>query len=407
MAVLINSKPEDYGLAYNDNPYVFYSTAYTATQRFKVVVLPSTYPTDPALATVRVWPRIGITSGGVVQENKAFYDPSDILQSQLAGKVSIPAVNHPTLFADPTNHYEYALFIQEEDKVGGVYVGGASTITPIKSIWNGVRDKIDWLDFDYTDYDMITGAKWLTAAPDVRYINSSESAFLSFLISNPSSLSVVLKGYDSTGLITNGVIDVVATEKYNRLAVGTYDLANSNASDWSTGSPTTFLTGVSYYTVQLSGIGLTKTVTFNVDAQCSKYSPIRLTWLNRLGGFDSFNFNMKSEEKEDIKRASYKQEPHNFTGTHWEYTKQSRGTTDYNIQTQKKLKVNTDYLTDAESVWMEDFASSPLVFQEVNNELIAMSGNARKIDTQTSLNDKLKQYTFELDYALSNDRQRG
>ena len=407
MSVILQSQPEAYGLAYNDNPFVFFSTAYTATQRFKVVILPTGYPTVPALATVRVWPRIGVTDGGVVQENKAFYDPSEILQSQIAGTVAIPAVNHPTLVSAVNMHTGYNLFIQEEDKVGGVYVGGASLITDFKSVWNGVRDKIDWLDFDYTDYDMTTGAKWLTDAPDVRYINSSESAFLSFLISTPSSLSVVLKGYDSTGLITNGVIDLLPTEDYNRIAIGTYDLENSDASDWSTGNPTTFLTGVSYYTVQLSGIGLTKTVTFNVDAQCSKYSPIRLTWLNRLGGFDSFNFNMKSEDKEDIKRASYKQEPHRFTGTNWTYDKQSRGTTDYNIKTQSKLTINTGYLTDAESVWMEDFASSPVIFQEVGNELIAMSGKAKRIATQTSLNDKLKQYTFELDYALSNDRQRG
>jgi hypothetical protein len=36
-----------------------------------------------------------------------------------------------------------------------------------------------------------------------------------------------------------------------------------------------------------------------------------------------------------------------------------------------------------------------------------MSGKAKKIGTQTSLNDKLMQYTFELEYALSNNRQRG
>ena len=90
MAVIVQSQPEAYGLAHNDNPFVFFSTAYTATQRFKVVVLPSTYPTDPALSTVRVYPRVGITSGGTVQLNKAYYDPSRILQTQMAARVSIP-----------------------------------------------------------------------------------------------------------------------------------------------------------------------------------------------------------------------------------------------------------------------------------------------------------------------------
>ena len=85
----------------------------------------------------------------------------------------------------------------------------------------------------------------------------------------------------------------------------------------------------------------------------------------------------------------------------------SRGVTDYHVMTQDKLTVNTPFLTEAESVWMNDFASSPVVYQEVNNELIAMSGKPKMIAKQTSLNDKLMQYTFELDYSLTNNRQRG
>jgi len=56
---------------------------------------------------------------------------------------------------------------------------------------------------------------------------------------------------------------------------------------------------------------------------------------------------------------------------------------------------------------MNDFATSPVIYQELNNGLIAMSGKAKMIKKQTSLNDKLMQYTFELDYSLVNNRQRG
>jgi len=411
MAVIVQSQPEAYGLAHNDNPFVFFSTAYTATQRFKVVVLPSTYPTDPALSTVRVYPRVGITSGGTVQLNKAYYDPSRILQSQIAAQVAIPSVNHVGVFDANNIHFEYALFIQEEDKVGGVYVGGDTRITDVKSVWNGVQNKIDWLDFDYEDYDMKSTAsskKFLTQAPNVQYINSDQSAFLYFLSSDNSITTCNIDSYDSDGsILQSGHFTVATTNKYGYVAVGTYDLVNSNASIWTGSTPSTIIDGASYYNVWLGNAEKQEEFTFYIDAKCSKYTPIRLHWLNRLGGFDSFNFNLKSTEDEDIKRASYKQEEHNFTGTSWEYTKASRGTIDYHIQTQQKLTVNTDYLTEAESVWMEDFASSPVIYQEVNNELIAMSGMAKKIGTQTSLNDKLMQYTFELEYALSNNRQRG
>lgn len=195
--------------------------------------------------------------------------------------------------------------------------------------------------------------------------------------------------------------------KYGYVAVGTYDLENSSAAIWTGSTPSTIIDGASYYDVWLSNGNKQQVVRYYINAKCSKYEPIRLHWLNRLGGFDSFNFNLKSEEETGIKRASYLQEEHRFTGTKWTYDTASRGTTDYHISTQDKLTINTDFLTEAESVWMEDFATSPVIYQEVNNQLVAMSGKAKMINKQTSLNDKLMQYTFELDYSLTNNRQRG
>jgi hypothetical protein len=420
MAIIVLSTPESYGLAYNDNPYVFYSTAYAASQRFKVLILPSTYPTDPILSTVRVYPRQGVTDAGVVTNDRTYFDPSRILQTQLAGNIAIPSANHQAWFSCPSMHYEYALFIQEENKVGGQYVKGASIITDLKSVWNGVRNKVDWLDFDYTDY-LLEGEtkKFLTDAPRTQYINSNQSLFLYMLADESTDVSTyTIKAYNSTGSlfstakVTNSNSALADTDydyRYLRIPVGTYDIANVDPSLSSFAGINTMLDNAAYYIIQITdgANARSEKVTIHINAKCSKYTPVRLHWLNRLGGFDSFNFNLKSEEETAITRASYLQDEHRFTGTSWVYDSYSRGTTDYHVKTQDKITVNTDYLTEAESVWMNDFASSPVVFQEVNNQLIAMSGKPKMIDRQTSLNNKLMQYTFELDYSLNNNRQRG
>jgi hypothetical protein len=147
--------------------------------------------------------------------------------------------------------------------------------------------------------------------------------------------------------------------------------------------------------------------TFKLNQQCGKYTPVRLHWLNRLGGYDSFNFNYKSEVKTGVERASFVKQHHTFTGDSWEYNKASRGVTQFDTQTDKMLTVNTGYLTDEQSVWMEDMFASPVIYIERSNELIAVNINGRSIKQQTSLNDKLIQYSFELEYALTNIRQRG
>ena len=413
MAVILASQPDEYGLAYNDNPFVFYSTEYYLqdSQRFKVIILPDGWPVTPPLATVRVFPRVGVSSIGSVFQNRAYYDPSRILQSQLKTNVSIPSANHPILFSNSNMAQSYGLFIQEEYKVGGVYVTGASIITEVKTVWNGVRNKVDWLSFVYTDYDMSagTGKKFLTDAPRTQYIDSNQSAFLYFLASDLSITQVVVRGYDSSGsAITSGIINITQTDKYNRIAIGSYDIVNSNPSDWITGNPATFLTGVSYYTVRIEDLtNASETFKFYIDSKCSKYTPVRLHWLNRLGGFDSFNFIYKSDVDTDVKRSSYLQEHHNFTGASWEYNKASRGNTVYNVEMTNTTRVNTDFLTDSESEWMEDLFTTPVVYQELNNELIAVTIDGKNIKRQTSLNDKLAQYTFDFTEALVNTRQRG
>jgi hypothetical protein len=88
MSVVVYNQPASYGLAYNDNAYVFRSTNYTATQRFKVLILPSDYPSSPILATVRVFPRVGVDVNGVVTTDRAYYDPSRILANAISGQRS-------------------------------------------------------------------------------------------------------------------------------------------------------------------------------------------------------------------------------------------------------------------------------------------------------------------------------
>jgi len=404
MATVIYNQPERYGLAYNDNPYVIRSLAYTPTQRFKISVVT---PSLQEVSTQLIYPRRGVSLQGVPNDDRAYFDPSRILQSQLGSCIAIPEANHAGYFDCPNMAFDYALSIREQDKVNGVYIDGDLTFTDVKTVWNGGVNTVDWLDFDYTDYDIDTGSgnKFLTNAPNVQYIDSNQSAFLYLLGSNTSSLkSVRIEGFDSNGS-SLGVaqLNYTANNNFNYIPVGTYDINNADPSNWSQ-DPANVISGAAYYEVTEAG---SEKITFKINQRCSKYEPIRLHWLNRLGGYDSFNFSLKSMEETDIDRRSYHQQHHIFTGLKWDYTKDSRGVTDYHVGTQRKLTVNTTFLTEEESIWMEDFATSPIVYQEVNNELIAMSGMPKAIDKQTSLNDKLMQYTFELDYSLNDMRQRG
>lgn len=410
MSVLVYDQPESYSLAYNDNPYVFASTNYGTGQRFQVSVVPIDYPTSPVLSTERILPRQGVTQNGVVTEDRTYYDPSRILSTQVNPKVAIPAANHAGYFDAASMLYKYKLFIREELLSGGVYSYGDSWLSNEKTVWNGVRNTRDWLSFDYTDYDMNTAVSskaFLTDSPSTLYVDSDQSLFLHFFSSDKSIDTVKVSSFDANGSLVNGEYSITMASEFGYIPVGPYDIENCDSSIWTSGNPATVLNGATGYRIALEGGSQQETITINIDQRCSKYTPIRLHWLNRLGGFDSFNFSLKNMEETEIDRRTYHQQHHKFTGTRWQYDQASRGQTDYFIGTSDKLTVNTPYLSETESIWMNDFATSPLVYQELDNGLIAMAGRPKRISKQTSLNDKLMQYEFELDYSLTNIRQRG
>lgn len=402
MAVILYSEPERYGLAYNDNAYVFSSTEYTPTngQRFLISIIDDSTSPSTVISQERVYPRQGTTQSTI----RAYYDPSKILQSFCNEDVDISGFSNIQFVADIS--FEYVIVIREEYKVNGVYQLGTS-FTTRKTVWNGGIKKRDWLDFDYTGYDFDTGSsnQFLTQAPTTQYINDDQSAFL-YLLDTSKDFVVRIQSFDASGSVINTTQKTfTSSREFNYLSVGTYDIVNSSASGW-TVAPATLLVGASYYIVSVNG-GANQVIRYNINQRCSKYTPIRLHWLNRLGGIDSFNFSLKSQKNTDIDRRSYLQEHHDLSSNNWFYTTKSRGQTDYHVGTTEKLTINTPFLTEEESIWMEDFASSPVVYQELDNKLIALSGKVKKIDEKTSLNDKLMQYTFEVEYSLNDMRQRG
>lgn len=424
MAILTYAQPDQYALAYNDNVYVFRSSIPTTTKRFKVYVLPEGSLTPIATLIIHPTPA---TNGS---DDRAFVNVSRVLQSKITHDIEIPVADHLGFTSNTNSHYEYVLAVREQDiDANGAYQDeGQLHFYDTKSVWNGTQDLIDWLDFDINEYLLDSGVgnhKFLTEGPtgtSYRDITQRQSAFL-YAIGTEDTAP---KGYylttyddfDAQGSQLSNILvhyqdspsmDLNYDNRYFRIPVGTYDIPLVDSSQFSSGNPATVLNGVKSYSIRLwdSTLPISEVVTFNIGKKCSKYTPIRLHWMNRLGGFDAFNFILKNEEKVKVDRKNFYKQHRTFTGTGWNYDKMDRGTTSYDIQTTRKLTVNTDYLNDTESAWMESLFSSPVVYQELNNELIAIILDGRSIDKKTSVNNKLNQYTFDLEYSLGNSRQRG
>ena len=417
--MIVYKQPEQYSLAYNDMVLVFKTPIHTDTLRYKVALRNSN---GDIISTQTVFPTVN-TFGG---DEQAYTDIKRIIQSKVGHDVTIPTTTHSGFLKNTNSHFEYDIVLTAEDKnAQGLYVTTDVWISELKSAWNGGIDVDDWLDFDYNDYLMTTGVgatNPLTDNYEIREINTGDSAaayFVGGMINAPKYAQIITyPEYNGQGTQINAetITNVESpsmqfySSRYLRLMIGPSDIDLLNPSYYSGADPTTLLDGAKSYTVTLTDNSsniISAPMMLNIDRLCDKYTPIRLQWLNRLGGMEAFNCNLMSEEETKSDKSTFRQGLRTKYAESWDYTKASRGKTVYDVQNTKTLKVNTGYLSDANSEWMEELFTSPIVYQEINSELISVVIDGRRIKKQTSLNNKLNQYTFNLEYSKINTRQRG
>ena len=168
-----------------------------------------------------------------------------------------------------------------------------------------------------------------------------------------------------------------------------------------------------YYTVQAQNDDdeLQQLYTINVNCPNSKgYESIRLCWLNQWGVWDYYTFTMKSTKSLTTNRTTYTQMSGTWNDSTYRINGFQGGKKNFRVNSTERITVNTDFVTEADAVWFEELINSQEVYvlngyetetapyntmtnKYVEPILITSSNYIRK----TIANDKLIQYTFEME----------
>ena len=168
------------------------------------------------------------------------------------------------------------------------------------------------------------------------------------------------------------------------------------------------------YTVQaFSGAtALTDSYIINVNCPITKgFESIRLCWLNQWGAWDYYTFKMKSVRSTSTNRTTYTQMSGTWNDSTFKINGYKGGRKNFRVNATERITINTDFINEAEAVWFEELINSPEVYvlneydstetapyNTITNKyvepiLLTTSNYIRK----TVANDKLIQYTFELE----------
>ncbi len=147
------------------------------------------------------------------------------------------------------------------------------------------------------------------------------------------------------------------------------------------------------------GSGTDKTFTVE-DLQCTKYTPIKATFVNKFGALQDMYLDKKNTESINTKSETYKSSDVNLSTLTYNVNEHQKRT--FDKIGNETIVANTGYISDthnevikqlmlSEQVWLEKLDSTGNVFP--------VNVTTQSLQYKTSVNDKLVQYTLNFEYA--------
>ena len=184
----------------------------------------------------------------------------------------------------------------------------------------------------------------------------------------------------------------------------------ANLDGWSTAYDNN-KANLSYYTIQAfddNDDEISQLYRINIISDdCKGFESIRLTWLNPYGTWDYYTFTKKSVRSLQTNRTSYTQLEGTWNESTYMIDGFKGGKKNFRVNTKELISINTDYLVDADAVWFEDLINSPEVYilngfssdssGMVNKYVEPVTVTTSSYVRKTKANDKLIQYTFEIE----------
>ena len=272
-------------------------------------------------------------------------------------------------------------------------------------------------NFELTDND----SQFLSNAPTTQYARLTDYGTLPFLNFVPLSsdnvdwITIKYKKADGTTAAGSDTI-LNQTSTGGTASVGDsntmlnyFGAFPANLDGWSANFTAAVANDLAYYTVQAQTASLSQVYTINIICPNERgYEGIRLAWLNQWGVWDYYTFNMKSTRSVTTNRTSYTQLGGTWNESTFKISDYKGGKKNFRVNSTEKIRLNTDFVTEAEGVWFEELINSTEVYivngfstdvygtitnKYIDPVVLTTSSYVKK----TIANDRLMQYTIEIE----------
>jgi|TARA_R110000824_G_scaffold122432_1_gene279633 hypothetical protein len=372
---------------------------------------------------------------------ETFVSPDNLGSTSGNGsKYKTTSVTHPLHLIDKISRNDTAMryfavkFKVEyaDSSTGNVNAPNNATDSVLYQMFNGVLhfDDILTLSNNNYGYNLDTNkyypfptadAKFLTTAPTTQYASLNDYGTFAFLNGVPTSADFITKFVVTYYWDGGSSSEDVAQSWTNGGDTSYHSFINThllyfggypgNLQNWSSTFASAVTSGLTHYTIQSrdefdTNVGELYTINIICD-NFKGFEPIRLTWLNQWGVWDYYTFNRKSIKSIKTKRTSYTQTGGTWNESTFKINGYKGGKKSFRVNSTELIKVNSDFLTEAESVWFEELINSTEVYilkgfsadvyQTITNKYVEpVTLKTSSYIRKTVANDKLIQYTLQI-----------
>jgi len=397
--------------SYRNVPNMFTEYDVTLSEEY-IPTIPITDITDNGGGTLQVTAGThGFAAGNVVKISNSDVTVYD-------GTYSIVSVNTTTFVITGTYTSDAtSADVRLTSAVAEIFTS-TSVFSGTKYAFNGVENWVDVPNWDFTDYQFSTSgdACFLTSVANTGFIMTQESRmwFNMYNFDTPSNNEfdgiTIEKFQNGTSGGSVVIANPALANPFIGIGVGVWNINNSSEIS---GSNPNFLVGADSYTLigtSVSGSNYSsKKYTFSIKDECSRYETFQFIYMDRLGSFVPITFNLLSRENVTIDKTSFKKNhgSYNSTTNSWGYNSYDRGKTRLDTRVNRRITVNSSWVTETMSSYIDEMYASPEVYHiDESGNMFGIDILKSNYDVKTRINDQLFNHTFDFEYSFNDAQQK-
>lgn len=405
MAITINSVPAPFASLHDDAWFVVSSTNAT-TDNFKYVF--DTYVSGDLVSRVKIVPAASAES------SYGIFNPAPIVRNYMTNYFK-PVEGSVLQHSSDEIKVNYDIRFGEE-------VSGVLTTNEASGSYSGYNyyhplffDGIlllgggegDLLLSDQYDNLLISNYAddWLTER-NIDYIEliPTKRAFISFLSNEVSGGRIEVQKIGESGNIGTSVTGslISFTGEFNLFEFGLSSINDYLGSE--------YIVDTDYgYKVRLNYDGISSNWLTFVHVCYDRTNPVNVHFLNRLGGWDTFGFNLINKRNTEFNRRSYRRMSYQLSGDEMTnndvYNRYNEGTVNFSIEHRDRYRLVSDYIREEDYTWLAQLLASPIVYLEVRGAYFPVIITDNNFEYKLEKSDQLFNLEMNIEVAKYNNSQ--